>query len=115
MEESILLTIKKMLGLDKEYTGFDQEVIVFINTAINELHQIGVSSCDGYMITGVDETWDDIVEEGSNLELIKSYIYIYVRMIFDPPSTGIVSDAMKRSLDRLEWRINVENDPGRNQ
>lgn len=102
-----------MMGPEtSEYDVFDPELIIHINTAINELHQLGVKTCDNYIITGPDEMWDDIVEDNNNLSLIKTYIFLYVKTLFDPPTTGIVSDAMKRTLDRLEWRINVEVDPG---
>lgn len=113
MEESILNTIKKMLGPDDSYEAFDTEIIVHINTALSTLAQLGVGPRKGFRITGTDETWGDFISDGSvDLEGIKTYIYMKVKMIFDPPASSFVMKAMEESCKELEWRLNVTVDPG---
>ena len=113
MEESILNTIKKMLGSDDSYEAFDTEIIVHINTALSILAQLGVGPRKGFRITGTDETWGDFISDGSvDLEGIKTYIYMKVKMIFDPPASSFVMKAMEESCKELEWRLNVAVDPG---
>jgi hypothetical protein len=113
MEESILNTIKKMLGPDDSYEAFDTEIIVHINTALSTLAQLGVGPRTGFRITGTDETWGDFISDGSvDLEGIKTYIYMKVKMIFDPPANSFVMKAMEDSCKELEWRLNVTVDPG---
>lgn len=108
MEESILITIKKMLGLDKDYDAFDTDVIININTVLMTLNQIGVGPKEGFSITGVDEKWKDYLEDKENLEAVKTFIYIKVKLVFDPPSTGFVLEALKNMASELEWRLNVQ-------
>ena len=113
MEESILNTIKKMLGPDDSYEAFDTEIIVHINTALSTLAQLGVGPRKGFRITGTDEAWGDFISDGSvDLEGIKTYIYMKVKMIFDPPVSSFVMKAMEESCKELEWRLNVAVDPG---
>lgn len=113
MEESILNTIKQMLGPDDSYEAFDTEIIVHINTALSTLAQLGVGPRKGFRITGTDETWGDFISDGSvDLEGIKTYIYMKVKMIFDPPASSFVMKAMEESCKELEWRLNVAVDPG---
>lgn len=116
MEESILNTIKAMLGPDDSYDVFDTEIIIHINTALSILTQLGVGPKKGFRITGPDETWDDFISDGSvDLEGIKSYIYMKVKMIFDPPANSFVMKAMEDSCKELEWRLNVTVDPGKDR
>lgn len=113
-EESILYSIKKMLGLDPDYTPFDTDLILHINSVIMILRQLGVGPQSGYSITGPDETWADYL--GSDeplLEAVKSYIYLKVRTVFDPPSNSFVMEALQQQISEYEWRLNVEVDPGR--
>lgn len=106
--ESILNTIKKLLGLDAEYTQFDTDIIVFINSVFGTLYQLGVGK--PFSITSAEETWSDYLEDVSKLEMIKSYMYMKVRLAFDPPTGGLL-DALKEQAAELEWRINVMVDP----
>ncbi len=103
MPNSILLTIKKMLGLGDDYTAFDVDIIVFINSALMTLQQLGVGS--GITITGPNETWDDLNPEGIMIDGVKNYIYICVKMVFDPPASSFVMDALKQQKEELEWRL----------
>lgn len=111
--QSILLSIKSLLGPDADYDVFDQDIIVFINSAIATLSQIGVGPSSGFAITGDSETWSDFIGDAKNLEFIKSYIYMKVRIAFDPPSSSSVLSAYEKSCEELEWRINVAVDPGK--
>lgn len=109
--DSILLTIKRMLGIESQYTHFDQDVIFDINTVLMTSNQIGVGPETGFLITGASETWKDLLGERTDLEAVKSYIYLKVRLLFDPPSSSFVLDAMQRQAAEIEWRllIQVEN------
>lgn len=108
MEGSILNTIKKLLGVDESYTYWDQDLIIYINMALNVLYQLGVGH--PFSISSAEQTWSDYLTDMSKLEMIKSYIYMKVRMIFDPP-TGALKDALQEQIKELEWRINVTVDP----
>lgn len=110
--ESILTGIKKDLGIEEEYTYFDHDIIDLINANLNTLTQIGVGPENGFVITGTTETWSDFLgDKIDKLQIVKTYLYIRVRMIFDPPQTSFVLDALKEHAKELEWRISVEVDP----
>jgi len=105
--ESILLSIKKKLGPVQEYTYFDEDIIIEINSAIMALNQIGVGK-EGFMVTGEGETWTDFLEESySKMTAVKTYIYIKCRLIFDPPSSSFVVEALKDQLKEYEFRLNI--------
>ena len=113
MNDSILNSIKKMLGIDSTYTYFDEDLIICINTCLAELTQLGVGSSTGYMITGSTETWATFLgTQASNnlLSPIKSFVHLKTKALFDPPSTGPLSNAMNSLIDELVWRINVTVD-----
>lgn len=111
MDSSILTSIKKLLGLSEEDTSFDQDIIMHINTVFNILAQLGVGPANGFSIEDNSAIWSDYLGEATNLELIKSYIYMKVRLMFDPPTSSILADAMNKNISELEWRINVTVDP----
>lgn len=110
MNDSILLTIRKLLLGDSTSNYFDTDLLIHINSSINTLHQLGVTKADGFFIEDSSAEWSDLIEESSNLDLIKTYICLRVRMDFDPP-VGSVAEAYKERIKELEWRINVEVDP----
>ena len=110
--ESILTSIKKMLGITAEYKHFDQDIIIHINTIFATLTQLGVGPAEGFSIKDEEATWTDFVPESPKLEPIKSFIFLKVRLLFDPPASSVVVDAMNRSINELEWRISVTVDPG---
>lgn len=112
MDDSILNTIKKLIGIEPEYTAFDDDIIVAINTILPILSQLGVETCDGFYITGEMETWDNFLPDDNRLGMVKNYIASRVRMIFDTPTNSSVANAMDRTIAELEWRINVTVDPG---
>ena len=110
MDDSILATIKKMLGLAAEYTAFDQDIIVLINSQFMVLQQLGVGTKDkhGFSIKDYSEKWKDFLENDVNLRAVKEYIYMKVRIVFDPPGNSFVMDAYKQQCQELEWRLNVQ-------
>jgi len=107
--DSILDTIKKLLGIQPEYTSFDEDIIVGINSAFAALNQIGVGPTGGYMIEDNTQTWTDYITT-TNLNMVKSYVYMKTRLHFDPPVGGVL-DSMNRQIAELEWRLYVEGDP----
>lgn len=112
MEESILTTIKKLLGLDESYEAFDTDIIVAINTALMALVQIGVGPKNGFIIEDDAATWKDFLGSDSNdLEAAKSYVFIKARLMFDPPSSSVVVEAYNKAAAECEWRLNVQRNP----
>lgn len=109
--ESILTSIKKMLGITERYTIFDADIIMHINSVFATLTQLGVGSSEGFSIEDDDSTWSDFIPEGSKLESVKSYMYLKVRMLFDPPLTSSVLESMNRMASEYEWRLQVAADP----
>lgn len=107
--DSILTSIKKLLGLTEEYTPFDTDIVIHINTAIDTLYQLGLESAKGYMVVDESNEWSEFIPVDSNLEMIKTYVYLKVRLLFDPPSSGI-AEAYKETVKELEWRISNEVD-----
>ena len=105
MEDSILLTIKKMLGLDPDYTPFDTDIIVLINSTLMTLTQADVGPKTGFAIKGPSETWDDFLTNDVMLEAAKQYVYMKVRLIFDPPTSSTATDALKTQSEEILWRL----------
>lgn len=112
--DSILVTIKKMLGIDADYDAFDTDIIVHINTAIMILRQLGVGIQAGFAITGELEEWSDLLEDSALYESVKTYIYLRVKSVFDPSTSSAASEAAKEMIKELEWRLNSESDYGGN-
>lgn len=111
MEESILKTIKDMLGIPKEDTVFDNDIIVNINSVFSTLFQLGVG-CDGhYFILTRDETWNEVFQCESDLvDFIKLYTYMKVRLSFDPPTNSSLLESLKQQIQEIEWRILIQAD-----
>jgi hypothetical protein len=110
---SILNDIKKMLGIASDYTNFDTDIIIDINSVFMILNQLGVGPKDGFKITGADETWNNYVSDEDNLEAIKSYIHLKVKIMFDPPLNSTVMEAHKQMISEYEWRLNVQSEGGK--
>lgn len=107
--DSILQSIKKLLGLDENYDAFDDDVIMHINSVLMILTQLGVGPKNGFSITGEEETWGDYLgEDISKLSAVKTYVYLKVKTMFDPTSSSVVNEATKEMLKELEWRLNSE-------
>jgi len=110
--DSILLTIKKMLGFSEGYEAFDTDVIIHINMVFNILNQIGVGPEEGFYITDESATWQDYISDMRKLEMVKTYIYLKVKQIFDPGTSGALNTAIENQVKELEWRLSVQVDPG---
>ena len=109
--DSILTSIKKLLGITEEYENFDQDIIMHINSAFMILNQLGVGPKSGFSISDKSSTWDEFIPESSNLEAVKTYIHLKVKLMFDPPISSTVIEAIKSQINELEWRLNVSVDP----
>ena len=107
MNDSILTSIKKLLGITEEYEHFDQDIIIHINSVFMILNQLGVGPSNSFSITDKTAVWSDFISERTNLESVKSYIYLKVRLLFDPPTTNAVMESMNRMISELEFRLNV--------
>lgn len=112
MVSSILTSIKKLLGIEADYTHFDSDIIMYINSAFMSLNQLGVGPAGGFQITDATTDWDDFVANRLDLGGIKTYVYLKVRLIFDPPQAGFVITAIQDQIKELEWRLNVQVDGG---
>jgi hypothetical protein len=109
MEESILNSTKKILGLVAEYTAFDQDIITHINSSLNVLNQLGVG-VPNFMIVDDSAKWEDFIGAVDGMNLVKSYVFLKVRMLFDPPSTSFAIEAMNKQIEEFEWRLNAQRE-----
>lgn len=105
--ESILNSIKKLLGPGEEYDHFDPDIIMHINTAFSILTQLGVGPEEGFFINDEAEKWEDFLPEEKMIHSVKTYIYLKVKLVFDPPLSSAVLEAMKEQIKELEWRLPV--------
>ena len=106
--ESILTSIKKLLGIAEEYTQFDTDIIMHINSVFTTLTQLGVGPSEGFYIEDDSDYWSDFIEDLSKLHAVKTYMYLKVRLVFDPSSLGSATlAAYERQIQELEWRLNV--------
>lgn len=112
--DSILTSVKKMLGIPEDYEQFDMDIIMHINSVLMILTQLGVGPEEGFTISNKSDKWSDFIGEGKLLELVKSYVYLKVRLIFDPPQSSSIIEAMNRQISEFEWRINIAVDPSFN-
>lgn len=111
MDESILTSVKLALGIGADYPFFDEQLILYINTAIAALIQTGVGT-EGFSITGDGEHWSDLLgEKMAALEYSKTYVILRVRLLFDPPQSSGALEALKETLREFEWRGYIECDP----
>lgn len=104
--DSILTSIKKMLGIVEEYEHFDPELIMYINSAFMVLNQLGVGPIAPFTISDSEACWSDFASDG-DIEAVRSYVYLKVKLIFDPPSSSFVLESINKQIAELEWRMNV--------
>lgn len=109
--ESILTSIKKLLGIEEEYTHFDTDIIMHINSVFADLTQIGVGPSEGFSISDASSTWNEYTRDIPTIANVKQYIYLKVKLVFDPPTNSSVLTSYEKTIDRLEWRLNVAVDP----
>lgn len=113
LTDSIMLTVKKMLGIAQEYNAFDIDIIVDINSVFLALCQLGVGPKIPFQIQGEEETWSDFLGEDKEiLPGVQTYVYLKTRMIFDPPTQSYVADAMQKQCDEFEWRFREQVEGG---
>jgi hypothetical protein len=111
MEPSILNSVKKVLGIAAEYLAFDQDIMMHINTALATLTQLGVGPATGFTVDNVDDDWSDFVDPTDHqYNAVKSYVFLRVRMLFDPPQTSYLINAQTDQIKELEWRLNVHRE-----
>lgn len=110
MEQSILKSTKKVLGLSEDYTVFDLDVLTHVNGVFTTLHQLGVGPGTGFMIEDDTALWTDFLVPTPDLNAVKSYVFLRVRLLFDPPSTSFHLEAMNNQIKELEWRLNVSRE-----
>lgn len=108
VSDSILNSTKKALGLDPDYDVFDLDVIMHINTVFGTLNQLGVGPDAGFMIDADSDTWVSFLGTDPRLNQVKTYVYLRVRLLFDPPGTAFLMEASKAQIQELEWRLNVQ-------
>lgn len=114
--ESILTSIKRMLGITADYTQFDAEIINHINSVFADLAQMGVGPSEGFMIEGKQETWEDFIEDKMLLNSVKSYMNLRVKLLFDPGSVGSSTLASyERQISQWEWRLNMAAESAENE
>lgn len=109
--DSILTSVKKIVGISEEDESFDADLIIHTNSVLMILNQLGVGPTEGFSITDKTSVWSDFISENSSIEAVKSFVGLKVRMIFDPPTSSAVADSINKTISELEWRIlcNVEN------
>ena len=110
METSILTSIKKMLGVAEDYTEFDEDIITHINSVFLNLTQLGVGPEEGFMIEDDTSVWEDFIDNSIQLQAVKTYMYLKVKLLFDPPLSSSVTESFTRMIAELEWRLNVAVD-----
>lgn len=112
MTESILTSIKKLLGIEADYDHFDADLIMHVNSVFSILTQIGVGPANGFAIVGSNEKWSDfIIGNPNNFSLVKSYIHLKVKLLFDPPLSSAAVDSINRQISEFEWRLFIAADP----
>lgn len=104
---SILTDTKKILGIAVDYTVFDLDVLMHINSAFSTLSQLGIGPEQGFEIGNASSQWVDFFGTDLRLNSIKTYVYLRVRLVFDPPTTSYLIDSLRKQLEEIEWRLNV--------
>lgn len=110
MENSILTSTKKILGVDVSYTAFDLDIITHINSTFSVLNQLGVGPLDGFFIEDAEAVWDDLELPQNQLNMVRTYVYLKTRLLFDPPTTSFLIEAAQKQIEEHEWRLNVNRE-----
>lgn len=109
--DSILTSIKKLLGLTDDYEAFDMDIIMHINSVFAILHQLGVGPDKPFVIHNKDAVWNDFIETKDDIEFVKTYMYMKVKLMFDPPMVASAMEAMNNLISEMEFRLNIADDP----
>lgn len=107
MDDSILNNTKKILGIAPDYDAFDTDIIIHINSVFSTLNQLGLGPDEGFMIEDETDGWGDFLLDDMRLNSIKTYVYLRVRVLFDPPTTGFTLTALQEQIKEHEWRLNA--------
>lgn len=110
MQESILTSIKKLLGITEEYKHFDADIIMHINSVFMILMQLGIGPADGFSISDDSSVWSDFLSDATWLEGVKSYVYLKVSLLFDPPQSGTLIGSREKLIEEFEYRCRVEQE-----
>ena len=113
-EESILVYVKKLLGIQSDYNHFDPDIIYGINAAFAVLTQLNVGPAEGFSISDDSATWNEFLTDTARISLVKPYVYLKRRSLFDPPSSATLVDTMSKTIAEYEWRLFVSSDGGEN-
>ena len=111
MQDSILMTIRKLVCGDPYADHFDTDLLVHINACFSVLNQLGVGPENGFVVTDETQSWSSYIADNYILNMVKTYVMLKVKKIFDPPLTSSVLEAMDKEISQLEWRLNVAVDP----
>jgi hypothetical protein len=108
LSDSILTSVKNVLGIEADYTTYDVDILMHINTVFSTLNQLGIGPVDGYMIEDAAPTWSDYLGSDLRLNSVKTYVYLRVRLLFDPPGGSYhLVNSLNQQVQELEWRLNV--------
>ena len=107
MSESILNSTKKVLGIAVEYTAFDEDIIMHINSVFSTVNQLGIGPPEGFEIVDASAVWSDLIGDDTRMNSVKTYTYLRVRLMFDPPTTSYLITSVKTQIEELEWRMNA--------
>lgn len=110
--ESILTSIKKMLGITEDYTHYDDDIIMHINSVFMILNQLGIGPSKCFTIVDSTATWSDFIPPEQDVEAVKSYMYMKVKLVFDPPASSTIVQCLNQAISEYEWRLNAMVDPG---
>ena len=111
MQDSILMTIRKLVCGNPYADHFDTDILVHINACFSILNQLGVGPENGFVVTDETQSWSSYIADNYILNMVKTYVTLKVKKIFDPPLTSSVLEAMDKEISQLEWRLNVAVDP----
>lgn len=105
--DSILNSIKKLLGITEDYTPFDTDIIIHINSVFSILTQLGIGPPNGFSISDSAAKWSDYIGDATTIEMVKTYIYLKTKLIFDPPLNSSVTASIEKTISELEWRLSI--------
>lgn len=114
-KDSILVTVKKLLNIDAEDYAFDTDIVLLINSEFMTLKQLGIGPENGFSIKDYREKWSDFSNDPDLIDTLKIYVASRVRMLFDPPASSIVADALNSRINELQWRLNVQAESNSNR
>ena len=114
-KDSILVTVKKLLNIDPEDQAFDTDIVLLINSEFMALKQLGIGPENGFSISDYDTKWSDFVKDSDLIDTVKAYVAMRVRLIFDPPASSIVSEALNSRIAEYQWRLNVQAEENRKE